>query len=488
MDDLVFKELISRGRSKFRLEDYLFDKQLAFIQDSCPFKVANCSRRAGKSTGVAADLVMTALMFPECTALYITGTRADAKKIIWAEVLKFNRTYSLGGKPNVSELSVAFSNGSIVRLAGAKDEAEVEKIRGQLPPVKKAYIDEAQNIRDRVLVKLIDDVLEAALLDYSGSMALLGTPRPVQAGYFYRISHNLDDNYKPLKSSVWSVHHWTFFDNPHIARKAKTTHQALLERVLTRRGVTVSNPSIQREFFGKWENDADSLVVRYNAALNNYDDVPNLTHYVLGVDIGHDDADAIAVIGWNESSPKCYLVEEYLKRGQGITELADAIEKFVRIFNPVKVVIDTGGLGKKIAEELRRRRALPLVAAEKTRKFEFIELMNDALRTGNLMAKVTSQFAEDSSLLEWDKDAKLDKPKVKDTFHSDIIDAVLYAYREAMHWLYRPEVLKAPFKSPEYFAQLEAEMEEAARNSMTKKEENELEGFEPIDPFSKWPV
>lgn len=451
--DRVLAELAKRDSKKLRLEDHLFPQQLAVANDPRSFKTVVCSRRAGKSTYVSGDLVQTANLFPGVTALYVTGTRVDAKKIIWSEIKKFNRDYRLGGTPNESELTLSFPNNSIVRLAGAKDEADIDKIRGQLPPVKKVFIDEAQSIRDRVLVKLVDDILEPALLDYAGSLTMLGTPGPVPVGYFHAAAHNPE----------WSHHGWTFFQNPFIPLKSGLSHQESLQRVLSRRGVTIDDPSIQREFFGRWVQDTNSLVVRYAAATNSEVPPPILQHFVIGVDLGFDDADAIAVVGWNDSSPKAYLVKEELNRGQGITELANQIARLIDLYRPVKVVMDTGGLGKKIAEELRRRYALPIVAAEKSRKFEFIELMNDALRIGRLHATTASHFARDSQLLEWDRDrSKGDRKVVSERFHSDIIDAVLYAYREALHWLHIPEETPVAKGSDAYFQKIVDQMEAQA--------------------------
>jgi phage FluMu gp28-like protein len=71
---------------QFRLEDHLFGEQLAFIQDPSPNKVAVCSRRAGKTTACAADLVHTAINNPGTVSLYITLSRNNAKKIIWKEI------------------------------------------------------------------------------------------------------------------------------------------------------------------------------------------------------------------------------------------------------------------------------------------------------------------------------------------------------------------------------------------------------------------
>lgn len=448
----------SKAAKKVVLEDALFDKQLAFVKDPSPFKVGICSRRAGKSTSIAADLVKTAHSTPECTSLYITSSRSNAKKIIWDEVLKFNRIHDLGGVPNLSELKLSFPNGSVVRLEGAKDEQEIDKIRGQLPPVKKAFIDEAQSIRDSVLIKLVDDVLEAALLDYDGSLIVIGTPGAIKTGYFYRMCHNLDENGEPLEDSPWTIHAWTFFDNPFIVKKSKKTHIELLNRVLNRRGVTIEHPSIQREYFGKWISDTESLLIQYRADRNHFDSLPHYPgadkwSYILGIDLGFDDADALAVLAWHEKDPTTYLIEEHVVPQQGITELVKQIEDLRKRYPFSKMVIDQGGLGKKIAEELRRRHQIPVVAAEKQRKMENLAFLNDALRTKRFKAKRNSKFAQDSYLVEIDKDkSKPDKIKVSDKYHSDIIDAVLYAFKESPAFAYQ-EPEKKPIKGSKEWAE-----------------------------------
>lgn len=471
LNNLLINEALDRAAVKFDVKEYLFKEQLDFISDPNIFATAVCSRRAGKTIACAADLIDTSLRTPKVTSLYITLSRSNAKKIIWPELKRINREYKLKARVNESDMSIVFPNHSIIYVSGAKDKGEIEKFRGLALAL--CYIDEGQSFKSYIK-ELIDDVISKALFDHNGRLRLTGTPGPVPIGYFFECAHNPE----------WSHHKWTMFENPWIQRKSGRTPEQLLQRELKRKGVDKEDPSIQRECFGNWRHDSESLVVRYDEKLNDYQSVPEvLSYYVLGIDIGHDDADAIAVIGWNDDSPNCYLVEEFLKRGQNVSELAKVIDQFVNIYKPVKVVMDTGGLGKKVADELRRRYALPIVAAEKSRKFEFMELLNDALRTSKFLAKANSQFAQDSRLLEWDKDAKVDKLKVKDSFHSDIIDAVLYAYREAMHWLYSPPKAEVKKFSDEYWKQQEEEMEQAAANSLKDKNVDELGVFEPLDPF-----
>src|SRR6185369_5430674 len=121
---------------------------------------------------------------------------------------------------------------------------------------------------------------------------------------------------------------------------------------------------------------------------------------------------------------------ELVTAKQGITELAEQMLHFEKKYNISKIVMDMGALGKKIGEEIIRRYKLPVEAAEKQRKMENIQLLNDALRSGRFKAKANSRFAQDTYLVEIDRDKTTpEKIKVSDRYHSDIIDAVLYAFK-----------------------------------------------------------
>lgn len=403
-----------------------------------------CSRRSGKTIACAADLIQTALDTPDITPLYITLSRKNAKRIIWPELLKINRTYALGGSPNETELAMRFPNGSTVYLSGAKDKTEIENFRGLA--LKKVYIDECQSFRPYI-ADLVDDVISKALFDYAGQLCLIGTPGMVPAGYFHGCAH----------SEEWSHHAWTMFNNPHLEKKSGKKVMDLVLADCKRMGVEVTHPKIQRECYGRWVTDLDFLVFKYEAEKNDYGllNYERDWEFVIGIDLGYDDADAIAVIGWHKHEKVAYLVHEDVKAKQGITELSAKIELLYNKFSPLKMVIDTGGLGKKIAEEMRRRYTLPIIAAEKQRKFEFIEILNDAMRTRKFFAKRDSRFAQDSMLVEWDRDVtNPDKLKISEGYHSDICDAVLYAYRESLHWLSEAAPTKLiPLTEPWYAAQ-----------------------------------
>ena len=447
----------------FKLSSFLFDKQLKFVEDPRPFKTAVCSRRSGKTIACAADLIQTALDFPDTISLYITLSRKNAKKLIWRELLKINQTYALGGHPDHGELSLTFPNQAIIYVSGAKDASEIEKFRGL--PIKKCYVDECQSFREYIR-ELIDDIIAPALLDYAGSLCLIGTPGPIPTGYFYECSQQSDS---------WSNHGWTFFENPFIEQKSGFTHQQLLNRELKRRGVKPEDPSIQREFYGRWVLDSDALWIHYDKDINHFAEMmPNIKYtYLMGIDLGFEDADAIAILAWSEKDPVTYLVEELVVKHQGITPLVEQVLALQKKYEVAKMVIDTGGLGKKIAEEMIRRHQVPVMAADKARKQENVAFLNDALRTGRFKAKATSNFAKDSQLVEIDRSKSTpDKIRLSDKYHSDIIDAVLYAFKESPAFTYQAAA-KAPPKwgSREWAKQQETDMFERELEGMQAEQE-----------------
>lgn len=464
----VLAELKKRKDKPFRLEEFLFKQQLDFVRDPNRFKVAVTTRRAGKTVSCAADLVYTAVNTIDIICIYITLSRSNAKRIVWPELKKINRQFNLGGVFNSSELSVTFPSGSTIYCTGAADKSEIEKFRGLA--IKKVYIDECQSFPS-FIEELVNDIIGPALLDHAGVLCAIGTPGPIPSGWFFSIS----------RSNNWSLHNWGFWDNPFITQKAGMSHEKVFEQELKRRGVTADHPSIQREWFGKWMLDTDSLVYHYDKNLNDYDELPpGKWNYILGVDLGYNDADAICLLAWNEDSPATYLVEEIVTKHQGITELVNQIETLRMQYEINKIVVDTGGLGKKISEEISKRYKISVTPAEKIRKVEYIELLNDAMRTGVLKAKSDSVFASDCMKVEWDTDKSTpDKRVISRRFHSDVCEAVLYAWRESYSYTHARKPKTIVYGSKEWqeeeIARMEAQAEEYFKNLENANKNDDFE-------------
>lgn len=438
----------SSQKPKIDIRDVCFDKQRAFIQDKSDYIMAVTSRRAGKTTACAFHLLHTALTNPGSLSVYITLARTNAKGIVWPVLHELNRQYQLGGVANESDLIFRFPNGSRIWASGAATSVEIDRFRGHA--FKLVYIDEAQSFGNH-LSPLIDDVLRFAVMDYRGQIRMIGTPGPVPVGYYHDVWAD--------KIKGWAKHHWTVFDNPFIQQKRGQSPEEYLQEELKSRGLTEQDPTIQREVFGRFVVDRRKLVIDYDEVRNSFIEPSRGLTYIFGIDIGFEDADAIAVLGFNYASPTTFLIEEVIKSKQGFTELVAEIERLREKYKPIKLMIDEGGLGKKLAEEIRRRYRIPVQPAEKARKFENIEMLNDCLRTGRFMAKKGSRFANDAMLLEWDFDKmRPDKKVISDRFHSDIIDAVLYGFKESPAYSWQPEPLKPKIGTPEWGKQEEERM------------------------------
>lgn len=447
----------------FKFENYAFKAQIDFFKGKGNrFRAACTSRRSGKSSGIAGDMLDTVLNNPNNLLVYVTQTRKAAKDIIWNIILDLITEYKIDCKIDRTLLSITFPNKSVIMLTGVKDTSEVEKLRGL--KIRKCYIDEAQSIRPAILNPLIDDVIIPALRDLRGELYLTGTPGPVPVGRFYDATH----------SENWYNRHWTAFDNPHMHDPSNGLD---LEETLTEerimRNINVSDPSYQRETYGKWIEDSDSLVFKFNKDRNLYTSLPQsgVWTYIMGVDIGYEDADAIAILGYNSHEKKVYLIDEIIKKKQNISELVKTIKRLQETYDCVKRVMDAGALGKKIQDEIRTRHGIHIDAAEKSRKVEFIELLNDDLRTGKLQMPTGSVFEEESYLVTWDKESMVknpDRPKISDSYHSDIHDAVLYAWRECRHYMSEKPVIAPKLNTTAYMDALEAK--EAAE--MEKKQKN----------------
>lgn len=432
---------------KFILDEFLFAEQLAFVNDPARFAAACCSVRAGKTMACAADLINTALMMPGTLSLYITLARTSAKAILWPEILRINRDYGLGGIPNLADLTMAMPNDSIIRLYGGNEETEIEKIRG-LSNTALIYLDEAQAFRAHIK-SLVEDIVTKRLYDTNGRCRMIGTPGPIEAGYFYEAT---------TKGEGWSKHHWTMFNNPWLLKKSGKTPQELTEADCARRGVTLDDPAIQRENFGRWAKDPNSLLLNYDKDTNDYDTLPRGNYtYLLGIDLGQRDYNFLCVLGFSDTASTTYLVEEKFTANQLTDNLGNDIKELMSRYSFAKMLVDTGGLGLAIAEDLKARYALPLEAADKREKLASYSILNNALRNGTFKAKANSVFANDCNLLERD-DNKSTPDKIVVKGHSDAVDACLYPFKFSPAYSYVQPVPQPKPGTPEYDAKVQHDL------------------------------
>ncbi len=377
---------------------------------------------------------------------------------MWPVLQEQDEKFKIGCTFTESNLTVTHPNGARIQLFGADMKNFIRRLKGTKTPG--AAIDEAQDFGSH-LESLVDDVLTPTLTDYADSwLAITGTPGPVPMGYFYEITQQ--------RKHGFSFHSWTLLENPYLPNAPE-----FIKDLKQKRQWEDDNPTLLREWRNQWVLDVESLLIKYKEDINAYTALEPLAYnYILGVDIGHKDSDALAVLAWSPQTPNIYLVEEMINAGQDISQLASQIKHLQEKYNVTKIVMDEGALGKKIAEEIRRRFHIPVQPADKMRKMENIALLNDYLRTSRFKAKAESRFAQDSYRvqIDWERSTP-DRIVVKESFHSDIIDAVLYAFKESPAFTYQPEILKPKWGTPEWASQEITDLERQAEEHFNKQED-----------------
>jgi hypothetical protein len=265
----------------------------------------------------------------------------------------------------------------------------------------------------------------------------------------------------------YSLHQWTILDNPHIPHARKW-----LEERLVKRNWTWDHPVFQREWLGRWVRSLESIIYRFRADKNAILGAWVPTHYVIGVDLGYDDATAFVVWGFTLKSPKVRAVDCFKRVGMLPHQVAENLKSYIDKYEPVKVVADTGGLGKAIVEEMKQRYALQIEPAEKQKKNDFIELMNSDFEMGNIEIDPSlKDYISELMTLQWDE-----RRRKEDTrYENHCCDGGLYGWREAKHWTYQKPERKMDRNSNEFMQEQEQrEIESLEREIRAEKEDNDF--------------
>lgn len=377
----------------------LFDKQLAFFLDKAKRKCAICTRRAGKSESAASALVDAIRRHPEAIVPYITKTAKNSKNILWNILLRMNRQYKLGLRPDSQSGMLWTKEGGCIWLAGCKDKSEAaEKFRGPKYPL--CIIDEAGTFRSDVLEYLIEDVIEPALSDYDGTLWLIGTPGLLESGYFWARTTG-----KHEKLAAWPTHRWSVADNPH----HPLSQPGALEAKRLSLGYELTHPTWQREWCGNWATDWSRLIYHYEPAKNRWDgEIPKGRQFrVLSVDLGYDDATSFTIGTSVEGFSEVFLEESYGMSGLLTSDIAQEVYRIKQRYKHFDVmVIDNGGLGTTIMMELIDIYQLPFQGAKKVDKAGSIRQAQDRLRMGKLKIHPTkcAELRGEWETLPWNDD------------------------------------------------------------------------------------
>lgn len=453
------------------LLDSKFAAQFKFLIDTAALIVVLCTRRAGKSFGAALRLLRAAYKHPGSSCLYIALTRESAEKILWKDCLKvINRRFKLGLKFNESKLSATLPNGSVIYLLGVDTtEEEKEKLLGQ--KYAEVVVDESASYSID-LVELVFGILKPAVADYRGTVVLIGTPGNLKTGLFFDLTNGQDPTDPgQWQKQGWSGHRWSALDNPYMREK----WLAEIADLIAANPLIEETPLFQQNYKGRWVIDESKLVYRYQSGRNDFDGVlPSFRsgswHYVLGVDTGWK-ASAFTLVAYHDHCRTLFVLESIKKAGLDITAMSEEVKRFEARFDIERTVID--GANKQAVEEMSQRHGVALEAADKTGKFDFIDLMNDDFIQERVKIdpkKCNKLVAEYANLIVDEKALAKRKREEHPSCENHCADATLYPWRFAYPYL--SEMLKkapATTGTAEWYAEQAASDEAAVRESFEQQ-------------------
>ena len=167
--------------------------------DEHRYQVINCGRRAGKSTLVALRMIYLACK-NKLEIWYIAPTYKQAKAIMWQMLGDIIPQGALS-KKNETELTCYFKNGSRILLKGADNPDSLRGVKIDFCVFDEvAFIDKWESVWN---------VIRPTLADSQADVMFISTP-------------NGFNHFKELAETTnpgWSYHHYTSYDNPHLAKE-----------------------------------------------------------------------------------------------------------------------------------------------------------------------------------------------------------------------------------------------------------------------------
>lgn len=446
------------------LFDPKFPQQINFCNDPSKLKALFCTRRASKSFTAGLYMIKECLENPGINCLFIGLTRMSAKGIIWKDILKvIDRAHSLECMFNGTDLTMTFPNGSVIYLTGVDaDEDEMNKLLGK--KYRLVCLDEASMYTIN-LSRLVYGILKPAVADPNqygerGTICMMGTSSNFTKGLFYDITTGVEPG--------WSLHTWTAHDNPYV----RIQWQEELDEIDRLRPLFKETPLYKQWYLNQWVIDTEKLVYKFNSDKNLFDNRPDKLKpsgwsYVLGVDLGYEDDSAFVLCAFHENNPTLFILSTYNKKHMDITDVANKIKEYMGQYLIGKVIVD--GSDKQSVEEMRRRHGVPLEAAEKQGKSDFVELLNAELIQAKIKInnKCTNLINELMGLVWKTTGDVIDLPrKEHPALPNHLCDAFLYAWRYCYQYMSEPIVQRPVMGTKQWHDEENAKMWEIEREKI----------------------
>jgi len=299
--------------------------QLDFLQAPQRFKVGVFHRRGGKSKTAFNEQIRKTQERPGIY-YYFLPTYAQAKKVIWDELVKTHVPLPLVQKLNASELCIYWKNGSIQRLAGCED---IDKHRG-INPIDVVF-DEYSEMNPDIWTAIIQPVLR----ENHGSATFIFTPKG--KNHSWELLEFARQNPEEWYTSVKSVYDTQGLTQQEIEEAKRSTPEALF----------------RQEYLCDFLENAGAFFRRIRENTYHADDLPNPTHfYQMGIDLAkYNDWTVITPIDLYDFRVK--KQERFNQVDWNFQKLL--IQASALKYNNAALKIDRTGVGDPIVEDLERK-------------------------------------------------------------------------------------------------------------------------------------
>jgi PBSX family phage terminase large subunit len=380
------------------------------------------------------------------TRRYATDVRAS----IWNQTLPFvlQQHGFISGKDyrsNEQQMTITFNSGGQIVLAGLDDKERVDKILGQEYAI--IYINECQDV-PWPTVNILKTRLRQVVDGFENKfMADLNPTTDAHWSYKLWHLHIHPESKEPLKHPE---------DYSFLKMNPRDNEENLPESYFEELEGLVGNAR-QRFLLGDY---ASTTGLRVFNPVGIYDwpqflewasTRQGVLKFTAGLDLGYQDADAFAIFAYVPNEPEVWLIYEHKRRRETLDELVTAIRdgmNWVRANvpardNDIQIYAETATLRyghegdeKKTFSMLAEVYGLPVQRAYKRDKKLGIELLQDVVNSGRFKIPRGGPFHDETEQTIWTRltDGTIERKIDDEAFHPDMMDAVLYPFREL--WTY----------------------------------------------------
>lgn len=377
---------------------------------------------------------------------YATDVRASIWNITLPDVLrahdlKMGEDY----KSNEQQMTVTMPSGGTIVLAGLDDKERVDKILGQ--EYAMIYINECQDV-PWATVNILKTRLRQVVKGFDNRFVVDLNPT-TDAHWSHKLWH--EGLHPETRKEVAHPEDYGFLQmNP--GDNMKNLPASYIEELSN----LVGNAR-ERFFVGNYQSTTGLRVFNPKSLYDWPEFIEwaetrqGILKFTAGLDLGYQDADAFVIFAYVPNERDVWLILEHKRRRETLEELVTAIRDgmaWVRHNVPardhsLRIYAETATLRyghegdeKKTASMLAETYGLPIERAYKRDKKLGIEMLQDVVNGGFLHIPRGGPFHDETEQTIWTRevDGTIVRKIDDEAYHPDLMDAVLYPYREL--WSY----------------------------------------------------